>query len=82
MKINAINAYNQNNNNNKASFKKTAVPYPEYEYAYYQQQTDIISYIADKLSKLFNPKVDKEAQMIKENIDSLCDNVPTIAIIA
>lgn len=87
MRVNAINQYRMNKindfNNNCSSFDRTAVPYPEYEYAYYQQkQEDLLSYIADKLSNLFNPRIDKESQMIKENIDALCDNLSSFEFFA
>ena len=74
MKINSIN--NTISNNSKSiSFQRTAVPYPEYRSAYlpsseYSSQSRI-SLIVDKISKLFNPEVTKEAKQIKNQIDNL-----------
>ena len=73
MKINAIN--NINNNYNKQSFKRTAVPYPEYFKAYTQQcKTErVFNTLVDKISDLFHPDVTKEAVEIKSKIDKIYD---------
>ncbi len=72
MKVNSISSFNYNSI--RPSFKHTAVPYPEYESAYYKDPetigTKILS-IADKISELFSPKVTKEAEEIKSGIDKL-----------
>ncbi|MCD7780615.1 MAG: hypothetical protein LUH05_08090 [Candidatus Gastranaerophilales bacterium] len=74
MKVNAINTYNYNN---AASFKHTAVPYPEYAGAYTSKQDSeksaITSFIS-KISSLFSPKVNEEAQQIKSEIDNIYVN--------
>ncbi len=70
MKINPIN----NITYSKQSFKHTAVPYPEYEKAYIYITED--KSIFDKISKLFNPKVNKEAQRIKTVIDNTYNGTP------
>lgn len=77
MKINAINSYNYISN--KTSFKHTAVPYPEYESAYaYSNDSEFVSRKVDsvvsKLASLFSPKVTKEANTIKSDIDSIYNN--------
>ncbi len=72
MKINSIN--NTIFNNNKSiSFKKTAVPYPEYKKAYIYPETSngAINNLVDKISALFHPQVTKEAVDIKSKIDSI-----------
>lgn len=73
MKINAVN--NINNNYNKQSFKRTAVPYPEYFKAYTQQaKTErVFNTLVDKISELFHPDVTKEAIEIKSQIDKIYD---------
>lgn len=72
MKVNAISSFNYNSN--RPSFKHTAVPYPEYENAYYNTpdslETKIIG-LANKISDLFSPKVTKEAAEIKSGIDTV-----------
>ena len=72
MKVNSINTNTINNSYSKLSFKHSAVPYPEYEYAYYNSNSFLDS-IAEKISQLFSPKVSKEADIIKNNIDNLYD---------
>ncbi len=72
MKIKSINSFNYNST--KPSFKHTAVPYPEYESAYYNTPDTLGTKISDlvcKISELFSPKVTKEASEIKENIDNI-----------
>lgn len=71
MKINAIN----NINYNKPSFKRTAVPYPEYKRGYvYPSKTErIFNTLVDKISDLFHPDVTKEAVEIKSKIDRIYD---------
>lgn len=53
------------------SFTHTAVPYPEYQNFDYDTNKGIIAEIADKLSALFHPAVQKEAAEIKADIDSI-----------
>lgn len=76
MKINSIN--NVTSNYNKQGFKRTAVPYPEYNKAYtYNSQTEsVINSLVDKISELFHPSVTKEAVDIKQKIDSIYDPQP------
>lgn len=73
MKINSIN--NIKPNYNKQSFKRTAVPYPEYNKAYtYDSKTEnVINSLVNKISELFHPSVTKEAIDIKQKIDSIYD---------
>ena len=75
MKVNSISSFNYNSI--RPSFKHTAVPYPEYESAYYNAPdtfgTKILN-IADKITELFSPKVTKEASQIKANIDDVYAN--------
>ena len=73
MKINSIN--NINNNYNNQSFKRTAVPYPEFTRSYSTQVKDdsIVSSLMNKISKLFQPDVTKEAVVIKSQIDKIYD---------
>lgn len=70
MKINSIN--NINNNYNKPSFKRTAVPYPEYKTAYIIKagEDTLVSSIKNKINEIFRPDVTKEALNIKNQIDS------------
>ena len=73
MRVNSIN--NVSSYNDSLTFKRSAVPYPEYRSAYlpsteYSSQSRI-SLVVDKLSKLFNPEVTKEAKQIKNQIDNL-----------
>ena len=70
-----VNSINNVSSNNSLTFKRSAVPYPEYRSAYlpsseYSSQSRI-SLIVDKISKLFNPEVTKEAKQIKNQIDNL-----------
>ena len=71
MKVNSINSINYNNY--KQSFKRTAIPYPEYEkaYLYTNNSKNLVTTIIDKISDLFNPVVTKEAEEIKTQIDKL-----------
>ena len=71
MKVNSINTIN--NNYNKYSFKRTAIPYPEYEKAYlYAKSSDtFVNSLINKITALFNPEVTKEAVEIKSQIDKL-----------
>lgn len=73
MKINSISSFNYNSN--KINFKRTAVPYPEYEYAYNNQNdSDFgkqVGNIIDKISDLFSPSTVKEADRIKSGIDNI-----------
>ncbi|HIS88765.1 TPA: hypothetical protein IAA87_05020 [Candidatus Avigastranaerophilus faecigallinarum] len=72
MKVNSINSFNYNST--IPSFKHTAVPYPEYESAYYKNSdtfSEKIQNIAEKIAALFSPKVTEEAAKIKANIDSV-----------
>ncbi len=71
MKVNSINTIN--NNYNKFSFKHTAVPYPEFEYAYYNTSNSLLDSISELISKLFSPKVSKETVEIKNQIDNIYD---------
>lgn len=79
MRVSSIN--NVSLNNNSLTFKRTAVPYPEYRSAYlpsteYSSQSRI-SLLVDKISKLFNPEVTKEAKQIKNQIDNLYNQQQT-----
>ncbi len=79
MKINPISSYNSKTMN--TSFKRTAVPYPEYELLYSEQTDTIETKVSDLLNKvyaLFSPKVTKEAEKIKSGIDSLYPEPTTI----
>lgn len=68
MKINAIN----NTYNNVQSFKKTAIPYPEYASAYvFKKEAGIVDTFVSKMAKLFSPEVTQESAKIKNQIDSL-----------
>lgn len=70
MKINAIN--NSYNLNNVQSFKRTAVPYPEYASAYvFTKESGIVDTFVSKISKLFSPEVSKESAKIKNQIDTI-----------
>ncbi len=71
MKINAINSsiYMTKHNRN---FKGTAVPYPEYENAYYSKtEPDAITRVVTKLSALFTPEVTQKSQEIKNGINKI-----------
>ena len=70
MKVNSIN--NLYNYNNKQSFKRTAVPYPEYAYAC-NENDSVLNTLANKISQLFSPKVTKDAVEIKSKIDKIYD---------
>lgn len=79
MKINSISSINYNNNT--ASFKHTAVPYPEYESVKNKTSESGISAFIKKVSALFTPEVTKEASEIKSGIDNIyskktCDYTP------
>ena len=54
MKVNSINTININFL--KPSFKHSAVPYPEYEAAYYNSDS-VLEAITYKISQLFSPKL-------------------------
>lgn len=71
MKVSSIN--NISHNNSRISFKKTAVPYPEYNSSYsYDSQSDKMIYsLISKISELFHPDVTKEAANIKSKIDNI-----------
>ena len=73
MKINSINSLNYNQSNIK--FKHTAVPYPEYEYAYNSPKNtsfeNKVSSIFKRISALFSPEVSKESSKIKSDIDNI-----------
>ena len=69
MKINSISSFNYNSN--KINFKRTAVPYPEYEYAYNKQNNSDFGNIIDKIAGLFSPSTVKEADRIKSGIDNI-----------
>jgi hypothetical protein len=72
MKINSINNTYNVKNNNIQSFKRTAVPYPEYASAYvFTRETGIVDSLISKVSKLFSPEVSKESAKIKNQIDTL-----------
>lgn len=75
MKINSINTINYNNK--VQSFKHSAVPYPEFENAYYYVPDTFeskVSSLVFKIAALFSPKVTKEAMEIKSGIDSIYDS--------
>lgn len=83
MKINSINTINNTNVIKQASFKRTAVPYPEYKDAYYADRDNIqdtITTIISKISDLFHPEVTKEADKIKSKIDDIYDRYPEKAV--
>lgn len=71
MKVSSINTIKYNSN--MASFKHTAVPYPEYSYAYSNSHSleKKISNIIDRITDLFHPSVTKEAKNIKSQIDNI-----------
>lgn len=78
MRVNSISSFNYKNNNLQ-SFKHTAVPYPEYEGSYNQNDKSIykIDVLINKISDLFHPEVSKSAREIKSQIDKICeDNSP------
>lgn len=72
MKINSISL---NYNNKNINFKHSAVPYPEYEYAYYSPKNlsfeNKVSQAFKKISSLFTPDVSRESYKIKSNIDNI-----------
>lgn len=69
MKINSITNYGQVSRN--LNFKHTAVPYPEYENAYGKNnnEVNVVESFVQKIAELFSPKVSKEANAIKQEID-------------
>lgn len=69
MKINSITNYGQVSRN--LNFKHSAVPYPEYESAYHKNEKEfnIVENFVQKIAELFSPKVSKEAEFIKQEID-------------
>ena len=68
MKINAIN----NTYNNVQSFKKTAIPYPEYASAYvFKKEAGIVDTFVSKMAKLFTHEISSESAKIKSQIDNL-----------
>ena len=70
MKINAINSVNYMTGG--VSFKHVAVPYPEYEDAYYvKKQDSSFNKIAHKISALFTPEVTQKSKEIKEGINKI-----------
>lgn len=72
MKINSINNTYNNRNNNVQSFKRSAVPYPEYASAYvFTRETGIVDSLISKVSKLFTPEISSESAKIKSQIDNL-----------
>ena len=75
MKVNSISSLNYNKSNyNTPSFKRTAVPYPEYKSAYETKKHESpISIIVDRIHDLFSPKVTNESRIIKAEIDKLVD---------
>lgn len=76
MKVNSISSFNYNKTNyNTPSFKRTAVPYPEFKSAYEtKKQESTINIIVDRICDLFSPKVTKESKVIKAEIDKLIDS--------
>ena len=69
MKINAINNLY---NNNFQSFKRSAIPYPEYASAYvFTKEDNIVDTFVTKMAKLFSPEVSQESAKIKNQIDSI-----------
>lgn len=72
MKINPVSSFNYNSNN--INFKRTAVPYPEYENAYENHQSEFerqVTNVIHKISALFSPSVDKESKNIKSSINNI-----------
>lgn len=80
MKINAINSASYMTT--CVSFKHSAVPYPEYESAYYKNTTqpDAITRVVDKISALFTPEVTKKSQEIKNDINKIYNNGKSINV--
>ena len=73
MKVNAINSMNYMTG--KVSFKNTAVPYPEYENAYYYvQQPSSFEKLLNRFSALFTPEVTQKSQAIKDGINKIYDS--------
>lgn len=72
MKINSINSINYMSK--EISFSHTAVPYPEYENAYYYHNNQSsINRAVDRISALFSPEVTQKSQFIKDNINKIYD---------
>lgn len=83
MKINSINSFSVKPST--FNFKRTAVPYPEYEKAYHHNNASFskdVTNVIDKISTLFSPKVTEDANKIKSSInkiyadDSLVNKTP------
>ena len=80
MKINSITSFNYNSNN--VNFKRTAVPYPEYENAYHKDEQQSfekqVTGVINKISALFSPSNTKEAANIKAGIDNIYTSSETL----
>lgn len=75
MKVNAISNFNSNQVKVN-SFKRTAVPYPEYTYNTLNKKAekDAFKILSEKITEFFNPEVSAEADNIKKHINSIFDN--------
>lgn len=69
MKINSINTLYQTQY--KTSFKRTAVPYPEYRDAYVKPSNENI--VSRLINSLFKPEVSEESNKIKAQIDKFVE---------
>ncbi len=75
MKVNSISSFTYNSNN--VNFKRTAVPYPEYEYGYNKNDSSFegqVTSAINKISALFSPSLSHESSKIKTGIDNLYTN--------
>ena len=75
MKVNSINNFYSNTFKTN-SFKRTAVPYPEYTYHTLDKKAekDAFKLLSEKISEFFKPEVSQEAVNIKSHINSIFDN--------
>ena len=75
MKVNSISNFNSNQFKVN-SFKRTAVPYPEYTYNTLNKKAekDAFKLLSEKISEFFKPEVSVEADNIKKHINSIFDN--------
>lgn len=80
MLINSVNNITANSTPLKPqSFKRTAVPYPEYNYAYNKgfSNENLFDVIANKLNDIFHPAVSNQAKDIKKQINTIFDEGKT-----
>lgn len=75
MRVNSINYMSSYSPKTNKSFGHTAVPYPEFEYAYNQQnnQPSVARRFVEKFSALFTPEITQKSQEIKSSINKIYD---------